>query len=166
GHPVHGIGERQVQRGLHVGAARRSPCGRRGPSPVAEQTAEEIAQISHILHAERAAAGRARPEAAPESAGYRPLLADFVVFLALVGVAQHVIGRADLLEAFLRTRIGIRVILLGQLSIGARDLLVGGPRNDPEHLVVVLLEPLPLRGHYSAHPRTLTLAGRRTWPRQ
>jgi hypothetical protein len=121
------------------------------PSPVAEQAAEEVAQVAHVLHAEGPAAGRA---AAAEAAGHRTVLADLVVLLALVGVAEHVVGRADLLEALLRARVGVRVVLLGQLPVGARDLLVGGRRDDPEHLVVVLLEPLPLGGHGSAHPRT------------
>jgi hypothetical protein len=99
-----------------------------------------------------------------EATGHRPVLADLVVLLALVGVAEHVVGRADLLEAFLRARVGVRVVLLGQLPVGARDLLVGGRRDDAEHLVVVLLEPLTLGGHGSVHPRTRTMAGRSTCP--
>jgi len=34
------------------------------------------------------------------------------------------------------------VILLGQLSVGALDVLLAGVVLDAEHLVVVLLEPL------------------------
>ena len=162
GDPVHGIGERQVQCGFHVGAARGSPCGGRRPSPVAEQAAEEVAQVAHVLHPEGAAAGRAGAEAS----GYRPVLADLVVLLALLGITEDVVRRADLLEAVLGARVGVGVVLLGQFPVGARDLLVGGRGDDPEHLVVVLLEPLTLSGHSSAHPFTLTMAGRRTWPRQ
>ena len=103
---------------------------------------------------------------APKPPGIGPVLADLVVLLALVGVTEDVVGRADLLEAVLGARVGVRVVLLGQLPVGARDLLVGGRRDDPEHLVVVLLEPLPLGGHRSVHPCTLTMAGRSTWPRQ
>ena len=105
------------------------------------------------------------PPGAAEAAD-RPVRADLVVLLALVGVADDVVGGADLLEALLRARVGVRVVLLRQLPVGARDLLVRRRRDDAEHLVVVLLEPFTLCGHGSVHPRTRTMAGRSTCPFQ
>ena len=54
--------------------------------------------------------------------------ADLVVLLALGGVAEHVVGGRDLLEAVLRAGVGVGVVLLGQLAVGPGDLLVGGRR--------------------------------------
>ena len=149
---------------LHVGAALRPALGRARPTAATtEDAAEEIAQVAQVLHAEGAAAPTAGNAA---EAADRPVRADLVVLLALVGVADDVVGGTDLLEALLRARVGIRVVLLRQLPVGARDLLVRGRRDDAEHLVVILLEPFPLCGHESAHPRTRTMAGRSTCPFQ
>src|SRR5208283_2629725 len=94
------------------------------------------------------------------------VLADLVVLLALLGVTEDVVGRADLLEALLRAGVGIGVVLLRQLAVRLRDLLVARRRDDAEHLVVVLLEPFALCGHGSVHPRTRTMAARSTCPFQ
>src|SRR5580693_4980641 len=123
-----------MQGGFHVGAALGTTRGGGRPPPVAEQAAEEVAQVAHVLDAEGPAAGRAGAEAS----GYRPVLAYVVVLLALLGVTEDVVRRADLLEAVFGARIGVRVVLLGQLPVGARDLLVGGRGDNPEHLVVVV----------------------------
>ena len=93
-----------------------------------------------------------------------PVRADLVVFLALLGVAEDVIGRGDLLEPLLGSGVGVGVVLLGQFPVGARDLLVRRRRDDAEHLVVVLLEPFTLCRHGSAHPRTRTIAGAQHLP--
>ncbi len=152
---MHRVLKGQVQRRLHVGSPLRTAL--LGSATVAEQAAEQITQVAHVIHPE-ATAGRTTTE----TTGHGAVLAHLVVFLALLGVAQHVIGRADLLEALFGSRVGVRVILLGQLPVGARDLFVGRRRHDAEHLVVVLLEPLSLGGHVLGQPRTLTMAGRTT----
>ena len=118
---MHRVLEGQVQLRLHVGAP-LGPAGSRRPAAAAEEAPEEVAQVAHVLHAERAAARRA------EATAHRAVPADLVVLLALLGVAEHVVGRADLLEALLRSRVGVGVVLLGQLAVGARDLLVGRRR--------------------------------------
>src|SRR6185503_2853473 len=72
---------------------------------------------------------------------------DFVVLLALLGIAQDVVRRGDVLEVFLGflvSGIRVRVVLLRQLLIGARDVLVGRTLRYAEHVVIVLLEPLAL----------------------
>ncbi len=132
-----------------------------GPgAATAEETTEEVAQIPHVLHAEGTATGPA------EARADRTVTADLVVLLALLGIPQYVVGRADLLEALLRSWVGIGVVLLGELAVGARDLFVGRRGHDAEHLVVILLEPLALCGHGSGHPRTRTMAARSTRPFQ
>ena len=160
---VHRVLEGQVQLRLHVGPALGPTLGRARPAGApAEEATEEVAEVAHVVHAEgAAAAARHAAEAADRPAG-----ADLVVLLALVGVADHVVGGADLLEALLRAGVGVGVVLLRQLPVGARDLLVGRRRHDAEHLVVVLLEPFTLCGHGSVHPRTRTMAGRSTCPFQ
>ena len=161
---VHRVLERQVELRLHVGAALRPALGRARPAAAStEETPEEVAQVAHVLHAEGATATATGD--ATEAAD-RPAGADLVVLLALLGVADDVVGGADLLEALLRAGVGVRVVLLRQLPVGARDLLLRRRRDDAEHLVVVLLEPFPLCGHESAHPRTRTMAGRSTCPFQ
>ena len=161
---VHRVLEGQVQRRLHVGTALGAALRRaRAPAATTEETPEEVAQVAHVLHAEGAATGTAGHAA---EAADRPVGADLVVLLALLGVTEDVVGGADLLEALLRSGVGVGVELLGQLPVGARDLLVRRRRDDAEHLVVVLLEPFTLCGHWSVHPRTRTMAGRSTCPFQ
>ena len=94
----------------------------------------------------RTAAETAGPDAR------RDHLANLVVLLALLGIAEHVVRGGDLLEALLglfvpRVRVG--VVLLGELPIRARDVFLGRAFRHAEHVVVVLLEPLPLRSHPS-----------------
>src|SRR5439155_19799671 len=63
------------------------------------------------------------------------------VLFPLRGVAEHVVRFVDLLEALSRlwfAGIAVRMVLLGQPSEGALDLVDGGGLRDPEDLVVVL----------------------------
>jgi len=46
-------------------------------------------------------------------------------------VAEDVVGRRDLLETVFGTRIGVRVVLLGQLAVRLGDLLVRRGGRDP-----------------------------------
>ena len=61
--------------------------------------------------------------------------------------------------------VGVGVILLRELLVGARELLLGRARRHAEHGVVVLLEPLALCCQRRVLPRTtFTIAGRSTRP--
>src|SRR2546428_392070 len=73
--------------------------------------------------------------------GEGAVLAELIVLLPLRGVAQHVVRFVDLLEALSRlwfAGIAVRMVLLGQPSEGALDLVDGCGLRDPEDLVVVL----------------------------
>src|SRR5439155_26002197 len=83
------------------------------------------------------------PHAGESRGGHLP---DLVVLLALVFVTQDVVGRGDLLEPLLGLLVpcvGVRVVLLGEPSVGLLDLRGGGVLGNAQDLVVVLLEPLP-----------------------
>ena len=111
--------EDEVQLGLDVGP----PLGTPGPAtaavrPPPNSPPKRSPRSPDVLDAERAAgpARTAGPTARPaEPAGHRAEAADLVVLLALGGVAQHVVGRRDLLEPVLRPGVGVGVVLLGQL---------------------------------------------------
>ena len=93
--------------------------------------------------------GTAEPagEPAGEAAGGRAHGPDLVVLLAPLGVTEDVVGGGDLLEGLLLARVGVGMVLLGQLPVGAGDLLGRGRRRHTQGLVVVLLEPFALRRH-------------------
>src|SRR4029453_11549414 len=79
-------------------------------------------------------------------------VAHLVVLLALLLVAEHVVGRRDLFESILRVLVpgvGVGVVLLGQLAVGLLDLGRGGVLRHAEDLVVVLLKPLAT--HVAVH---------------
>ena len=78
-------------------------------------------------------------------------------------------ARRDLLEPLLGlrvARVGVGVVLLRQLPVGARDVLLGRALRHAEHLVVVGVEPLALRCHVAppGYRATFTMAGRSTLP--
>jgi hypothetical protein len=58
---------------------------------------------------------------------------------ALLGIAEHLVGRADLLETRLRLLIGVDVGMqfTGQLAIGALDLRIACALAHPEQAVIV-----------------------------
>src|SRR5262249_16224605 len=90
--------------------------------------------------ARRRSATRTRPRAA--RARERAVLAQHVVFLALVVVAQDVVGLVDLLEALRRLRVvwfAVRVILLGELAEGLFDLIGCRVFSDAKDPIVVAL---------------------------
>src|SRR5204862_2480127 len=95
------------------------------------------------------AAERARAATAAEAAE-RPLAT--VVLLALVGVAERVVGGRDLLEARLGVGIAgvaVGVVLARELAVGLLDLILRGLAVDAERLVVVGA-PSHLRRHHHA----------------
>src|ERR1700730_6431816 len=67
--------------------------------------------------------------------------AKLVVLRSLLGVAEHLVGLVDQLEAVggLGVLIDVRVELARQPTVGGLDLLLGGGPGDPECLVVVLV---------------------------
>ena len=67
-------------------------------------------------------------------------VAVLVVLRLLVGVAQDLIGLADLLEPLLAGLVAgvqVRMILLGQLAVGLADLVVRGALLQAQDLVVI-----------------------------
>jgi hypothetical protein len=68
-------------------------------------------------------------------------VAELIVVLALVGVAQHLVGGGHLLEPVLGDRVAgvlVRVVLLRELAIRALDLGCVGGLGDAEGGVEVL----------------------------
>src|SRR5690606_2093225 len=103
----------------------------------AEEGAEEVAE------AERAVG---------TPAGGGAAVAEHVVAPPLLRVAQHLVGRPDLLEALLGLRVvavAVGVVAARQLAVRAPDLVVGRVAFDPEDLVVVTAHGAPTR-----HPVT------------
>ena len=145
-----------MQLGLEVGAPLRA--GRAGAPgrPAAGRPRPKMSPSRSPRSSTRKVALNARPPAGPRRrrrgwpTGPRRRTSSYS--LRLAGVAEHVVGGGDLLEALLGARVGVGVVLLGQLPVGARDLLVGRRVRHAEDLVVVLLEPLPLGRHGGSAP--------------
>ena len=92
---LHGVDEVQVQFRREVAAALGTGTrawGRRRGAPAVEQIAEQVAEVVDAEVAAEAAA--AATTAAAEHVADRAEPTDLVVLLALVGVAEHVVGRA------------------------------------------------------------------------
>src|SRR5262249_32267631 len=104
-----------------VGAARRPAAG-----PARAGAAEGLADV---LDAE---AGRAGAEA------LRAGVAEAVVDLALLAVAEDLVGLIDLLEARAGAvlPVDVRVVLTRQAAEGAPDVVLAGVARDAEHFVV------------------------------
>src|SRR5439155_13783686 len=69
-----------------------------------------------------------------------PAVSVAVVFRALLGVAQHLVGAVNLLEALLGTliaRVYVRMMLARQLAVGLFDFFLRGAALEPQHLIVV-----------------------------
>ena len=163
--PLHGVVEGEVQLGLEVGA----PLGARRRRRRAGRAAERARRTGRPGR-RGPPPGRSPPPGPPKPPppppkppAMGPRRADLVVLLALVGVAEDVVGRRDLLEALLVTRVGVRVVLLGQLAVGAGDLLGRGRLGHAQDLVVVLLEPFAL-GRHRVDVSTVASVVRRAHP--
>src|SRR5438445_4728527 len=161
---VHGVEEIEVQFGLDVGAALRTGLpGPAGTTPASapagaapEQAAEQITEACALVELERAeplgSAGRESARATPAEGtdARRHHLADLVVLLALGCITEDVVGGRNGLELLFRVlvpRVRVRVVLLGELAVGARDVLLGRRRRHPEQVVVIGFEPLTLWRH-------------------
>src|SRR5690554_2615994 len=140
--------ERDGQVGTGVGAADRygGPSGSAGED-VAEsaQPPEEVAQVldADLLAAESAeSSGSARR---PTSEPRGDETTDLVVLLPLLRIREHRIRLRDGLEPLLGfrvTRVGVRVEFLGELAIGALDLVLAGIGRHLQDGVEVLLHPI------------------------
>jgi len=163
------LADREFELGLGVGAAlasgaARPPAGLAGlaglaalavAAPALEQIAEHLREeVGEAAAAPAAAAEHAREllraDGAEAAAGRRlevlavaPMLAELVVALALLGVAEHVVGLGNALEpgldlGALVRRMAVGMPLLRQLAIGALDLVLGSAAAHAERVVVVL----------------------------
>src|SRR5206468_818383 len=123
-----GVDEGEVQFGGEVAAALRTGgrAGTAAPAAAVGATEQAAEQVAEVVDAEVGV--EAPATAAAEDVADGSELAELVVLLALVGVADDGVGLGDLLEFRLRRRVtrpGVGVVLLGQLAVGARDLLLG-----------------------------------------
>src|SRR5205814_4083551 len=117
---------------------------------VPKERAEEIGEVARGL-AEGIAAGARRPvvdpmEVATGLAAHTlgvplPIGPDRVVPLALLGIAEDLVGLIDLLEALLGLRllVDVRVVLARQLPVGLLDVDGRGVLGNAKGLVVVLV---------------------------
>ena len=131
------------QQVLEVRTARALGTATRAKTHVAALAAEHRAE--DVLEAGAPGAASSGCEARATS----PHGANRVVLLALLGVVQHAVGLADLLQLLLRglvTGVAVRVELAGLLAVGLLDLLRARIARDAEDLVEVLIQPF-LLGH-------------------
>ena len=145
GHPVHRLGEREGELCLVVRSPLRPVAARRAaerPGAAAEQVRQQVIQPVGARELERVGSARARRGERIAPGGEA---ADLVVLRALVGVADHVVGGGDLLEALLGAGIvgvPVRMQLASERAVGLGDVVLGCVRRHPEGAVIVLLQPL------------------------
>src|SRR5699024_5611143 len=123
------------QQVLDVGLAAGTGRGARAGLTGTEHRGEDVL--------EAASAGAALARGEPGAAGAHG--ADGVVLLTLLGVVEHRVGLADLLEPLLRLGVVgmvVGVVLPGLLAVGLLDLLRVGVLGGAEGRVEVLGEPV------------------------
>jgi hypothetical protein len=154
GRAAHRVVEADAHARLEIRTAGRATCA--AAAGAAGERTEQVAEVAdvEVLEPDAATAGEppageAAPLEAPSGAARtepgRGHVADLVVLLALVLVANDVVCRRDLLEALLGcsvTRVGVGVVALRELAVRLLDLGLRGVLRHAEDLVVVLLEPL------------------------
>ena len=130
-----------------------------GTTETAEEGFEQVGEAAHIAHV-----GHAAPTT---EAG----LTELVVAALGLGVAENLVGPADLLEAVLRPRIlvHIGVVLAGQTAVGPLDGVRVGVAADPQLGVIVGHQPACSSPEATVPPGpgpidTFTKACRRTRP--
>src|SRR3954465_12943682 len=112
--------------------AARSPAAGAPAGPAAEQPLEEVAEVvagevapaevhAHVVEAFEAIEARRPRDILPRL----PVGSEPVVALALLGVAKHLVGLGDLLEAVLGALIlvDVGVVLAGGAAVRARGVL-------------------------------------------
>ena len=148
----------EVAAALGRAARRRDRGAAARPRRPAEQVGEDVA---HVEASKSKLPKPPKPPPGPRAGRERAGAA--VVLLALVGVAEHVVGLGDLLEALLGllvVGVAVGVVLARELAVGLLDLLGSRLLVDAERLVVV-----GARCHVSApwaYAATTTRAGRMT----
>src|ERR1041385_3828045 len=122
-----------------IGAGIAASLGASAPSPadvdvhteeVAEDVAENIAEVGKVR----------RVEALEASAAVHTGVAELVIARALFSVHKDAIRLSALLELLFRlgiAGIAVRMVLHGQLAIGALDLLLGGRAGYAQDFVVI-----------------------------
>src|SRR5262249_19326973 len=146
--PPRGVHELDLDLGRDVAAARRAAPRARSEQVVAEERAEEIADVAEVEVARR------------EAARAQPRVAVAVVELTRLGVRQYLVSLCDLAEAHLRVGLlgDVGMKLPRELAEGALDLLLVRFARDAEQLVVVVVarcHRLVLRVHLFDEPRQL-----------
>src|SRR5258706_9630336 len=159
------LGQRDLDLALDIFALSRARTGPRtsateqivriGEATVpslAEEGPEEIGEPAGIV-AKRILTGLPRVDVL-ESAGpggtsaplreLLPLRADRVIALALLGIAEDLVGLVDLFELFLRVRlfVDVRVVLARELSVGLLDVVGRRVLRNAKGLVVILVRDL------------------------
>src|SRR2546430_993881 len=101
---------------------------------IAERTLARLPRV-HILEA-AGPGGTSAP-----SRELLPIGSDRVVPLALLGIAEDLVGLIDLLELLFRVRflVHVRVVLARELSVGLLDVVGRGVLRNAQRLVVVLV---------------------------
>ena len=137
----------------HAGPDALAPAGSAAPllaaaEAAAEEAAENVAQVAEIEAACPVSAALARA-----IVGVHPGEAELVIFLALIGIGQHLVGLVDLLELLLGLLVAgvhVRVILPGQLFVCFFDLVLAGALFNAQDLVIISFVchkgPLPSPG--------------------
>jgi hypothetical protein len=163
--------KRQVNIGCQVIATSRTAGTLTRPATCCtpEEVAEKVVEIG-IPGTRPEAAEPSGPASSREPS--RTQTSQFVVLLAALGITQHGIRLSDLFEASFGVsiiRMRIRVVFTSKLAIRLLDVVCRGVLGQPKDRVVVLLQPLALRGHQSfssssffGHSSTVTIAARKT----
>ena len=96
-----------------------------GPRLAAEKGLEDVVEA-------------AKPKAF-KALALRRVVPKLVVHLALLGVAENLVGLIDLLELRLGifTLVDVRVVLPSETPEGLLDVVLGGGTSHPEDLIVV-----------------------------
>ena len=131
---------------LLAGAA--AGAGAAAAGPAAEEDVEDVAEAAERL-----------AEAAPAPRAVVPV---GVVLLALLRIAQHLVGGADLLEPFLGflvARIMVRMRLARQSAESTLDVVLWGATDYAEHLVIITLDRHSLTFLGLAYKLRVYLAG-------
>src|SRR3954451_2908849 len=136
-------------RGAPPVAAAGGAAGGAATAAAAEQVGQDVLEAAEV--------GRGEAARAAASAGAAAAHAEdpaAVVLLALLGIADQVVGRLYLLELLLRrgvARVAVRVVLTDQAPMRLLDLVLGRLAIDPQDLV----------GVGGGHAATTTFAARR-----
>ena len=122
---------------------------RSSPSATAEHRSEDVGESPRIESARTGTAGEARATHAE--------LADGVVLLTVVFVAEHVVRFGNVFELLLGLLglVQIRMVLTCQLAVRLGDLIVRGVFGDTEDLVEILAQPFILSHDVPPFTRSL-----------